>query len=29
MKHYDDRFNDICDYKEKFMLKKAGNSVKR
>jgi hypothetical protein len=27
VKHYDDRINEICDYKEKLLMKKAGTSL--
>lgn len=29
MKHYDDRINELCDYKEKLFQKKSGNSLNR
>lgn len=27
VKHYDDRINEICDFKEKLLLKKGGYSI--
>lgn len=29
MKHYDDRINEICDFKEKMFQKKSGNSLNK
>jgi hypothetical protein len=29
VKHYDDRINDICDFKEKLYLKKAAQSYNK
>ena len=29
MKHYDDRINEICDFKEKLAVKKSGHALSR
>jgi hypothetical protein len=29
MRHYDERMNDICDYKEKLLQRKVGGTVRK